>query len=65
MFFDKEHILYCEDINYTQPLQQHLALAVLRMHATKKERRITKKKKSRYSDPFLETTVLNTTKTTQ
>jgi hypothetical protein len=31
-------------IPYTQPLQQHIALAALRMHTAKKERRITKRK---------------------
>jgi hypothetical protein len=44
-FLDKEHILI-GDTNYTQPLQQRIALAVLRMHTAKKERRITKKKSS-------------------
>jgi hypothetical protein len=45
IFLDKEHILI-GSTNYTQHLQQRIALAALRIHTAKKERRITKKKSS-------------------
>jgi hypothetical protein len=58
-FFDKEHILISRRYHlHTQPLQQRIALAALRMHTARKEREKNyKKKKSRYSDQFLKTAV--------
>jgi hypothetical protein len=45
-FFRQRAYINIEDTNYTQLLQQRIALTALRMHTAKKERRITGKKKN-------------------
>jgi hypothetical protein len=44
IFSIKSIYSYREDTNYTQPLQQRIALAALRMHTTKKKEELQKRK---------------------
>jgi hypothetical protein len=46
LLFRQRAYINIGDTNYTQSLQQRIALAALRMHTAKKEKKIIEKKKS-------------------